>query len=63
MVPGVQRGAFDGQPGGDLVAGQALVAKLHDPAAGPVLGRCGAPHPERWCGADSDSEQHDGLNQ
>ena len=35
----VQRPALGGQPGGDLVGGQALPPQLDDPAAGPVLSR------------------------
>jgi hypothetical protein len=40
----VQRPALGGQPGRDLVGGQALAAQLDHPAAGPVLGRRGT----RW---------------
>ena len=35
----VQRPGPGGQPGGDLVGGQALPPQLDDPAAGPVLSR------------------------
>ncbi len=34
----VERGALGGQPGGDLVGGQALAAQRDHPAAGAVLG-------------------------
>ena len=37
----VQRGAFGGQAGGDLVGGQSLAAQGDHPGADAVLGRCG----------------------
>ena len=53
----VQRGALGGQPGGDLIGGQALPAQLDDPAAGrgPWPGPCRAAGPGLRGGANSSS--------